>query len=91
MKEDWLAACFEACTGLFLVYQSDAIAVLAKRSAFPALMFPYQVELTIAGNRILAYALYIDPPLGRAAVTEAQVKQSGQKALLATGGPENLT
>ena len=35
-------------------------------------------------DRILAYALYIDPPLGRAGMTEAEVKQSGQKALMAT-------
>lgn len=34
-------------------------------------------------DRILAYALYIDPPLGRAGMTEAQVRKSGQKALLA--------
>lgn len=35
-------------------------------------------------DRILAYALYIDPPLGRAGKTEAEVRQSGQKALMAT-------
>jgi len=35
-------------------------------------------------DRILAYALYIDPPLGRVGKTEAEVKQSGQKALMAT-------
>jgi len=35
-------------------------------------------------DRILAYALYIDPPLGRVGMTEAQVRQSGQKALMAT-------
>ncbi len=35
-------------------------------------------------DRIPAYALYIDPPLGRAGMTEAQVRQSGKKALLAT-------
>lgn len=34
-------------------------------------------------DRILAYALYIDPPLGRAGMTEAQVRKSGRKALLA--------
>ncbi|MDA2937361.1 FAD-containing oxidoreductase [Acidobacteria bacterium AH-259-A15] len=33
-------------------------------------------------DRILAYALYIDPPLGRAGMTEAQVRQSGRKALI---------
>ena len=35
-------------------------------------------------DRILAYALYIDPPLGRAGMTEAQVRASGRKALVAT-------
>ncbi len=35
-------------------------------------------------DRITAYALYIDPPLGRAGMTEAQVRQSGRKALFAT-------
>jgi pyruvate/2-oxoglutarate dehydrogenase complex dihydrolipoamide dehydrogenase (E3) component len=35
-------------------------------------------------DRIPAYALYIDPPLGRAGLTEAQVRQSGKPALLAT-------
>src|ERR1035438_5293120 len=35
-------------------------------------------------DRITAYALYIDPPLGRAGMTETQVHQSGKKALLAT-------
>jgi len=33
-------------------------------------------------DRILAYALYIDPPLGRAGLTEAEVRKSGRKALL---------
>lgn len=35
-------------------------------------------------DRILAYALYIDPPLGRAGMTEAQVRESGARALVAT-------
>jgi pyruvate/2-oxoglutarate dehydrogenase complex dihydrolipoamide dehydrogenase (E3) component len=35
-------------------------------------------------DRIPAYALYIDPPLGRAGQTERQVRQSGRKALIAT-------
>ncbi len=35
-------------------------------------------------DRIQAYALYIDPPLGRAGLTEAEVRQSGRKALIAT-------
>jgi pyruvate/2-oxoglutarate dehydrogenase complex dihydrolipoamide dehydrogenase (E3) component len=35
-------------------------------------------------DRIKAYALYIDPPLGRAGMTEAEVRASGRKALFAT-------
>ena len=35
-------------------------------------------------DRILAYALFIDPPLGRVGMTEAQVRESGRKALMAT-------
>ena len=34
-------------------------------------------------DRIPAYALYIDPPLGRAGLTEAQVRQAGRPALIA--------
>ncbi|MDA2913460.1 FAD-containing oxidoreductase [Acidobacteriia bacterium AH_259_A11_L15] len=34
-------------------------------------------------DRILAYCLYIDPPLGRVGMTEAQVRKSGRKALVA--------
>ena len=33
-------------------------------------------------DRILAYALYIDPPLGRVGMTEAEVRKSGRKALI---------
>jgi len=33
-------------------------------------------------DRILTYALYIDPPLGRAGMTEAEVLQRGRKALV---------
>ena len=33
-------------------------------------------------DRILCYGLYIDPPLGRVGMTEAQVRQSGHKALI---------
>ncbi len=35
-------------------------------------------------DRITTYGLFIDPPLGRAGMTEAQVRQSGKRALLAT-------
>lgn len=34
-------------------------------------------------DRILAYALFIDPPLGRVGMTEAEVQKSGRKALIA--------
>jgi pyruvate/2-oxoglutarate dehydrogenase complex dihydrolipoamide dehydrogenase (E3) component len=33
-------------------------------------------------DRILAFALYIDPPLGRAGMTEYEVRKSGKKALI---------
>jgi pyruvate/2-oxoglutarate dehydrogenase complex dihydrolipoamide dehydrogenase (E3) component len=35
-------------------------------------------------DRILAYALYTDPPLGRVGMTEAQVRKSGRPVLIAT-------
>jgi len=35
-------------------------------------------------DRITTYALFIDPPLGRAGITEAQAKASGRKALVGT-------
>jgi pyruvate/2-oxoglutarate dehydrogenase complex dihydrolipoamide dehydrogenase (E3) component len=35
-------------------------------------------------DRILAYALYTDPPLGRVGLTEADVRKSGKKALIGT-------
>jgi pyruvate/2-oxoglutarate dehydrogenase complex dihydrolipoamide dehydrogenase (E3) component len=35
-------------------------------------------------DRILAYNLYIDPPLGRAGMTEAEVRKTGRKALIGT-------
>ena len=34
-------------------------------------------------ERITTYGLFIDPPLGRAGMTEAEVKRSGRKALVA--------
>jgi pyruvate/2-oxoglutarate dehydrogenase complex dihydrolipoamide dehydrogenase (E3) component len=33
-------------------------------------------------DRIAAYALYIDPPLGRAGMTEGEIRKSGRKALV---------
>ena len=35
-------------------------------------------------DRITAYALYIDPPLGRAGITETEVRNSGKHALIGT-------
>jgi pyruvate/2-oxoglutarate dehydrogenase complex dihydrolipoamide dehydrogenase (E3) component len=32
-------------------------------------------------DRILAYALYIDPPLGRCGMTDAEIRKSGRRAL----------
>jgi pyruvate/2-oxoglutarate dehydrogenase complex dihydrolipoamide dehydrogenase (E3) component len=39
-------------------------------------------DLRKVSDRITAYALYIDPPLGRAGMTEAEVRKSGRKALI---------
>jgi len=41
-------------------------------------------DLRRVSDRITAYALFIDPPLGRVGMTEHEVRQSGKKALLAT-------
>lgn len=35
-------------------------------------------------DRITAYALYVDPPLGRVGLTEKEVRKSGKPALIAT-------
>ena len=35
-------------------------------------------------DRIMAYALYTDPPLGRAGITEAEVRKAGKSALIST-------
>ncbi|MFT4113796.1 FAD-containing oxidoreductase [Silvibacterium sp.] len=35
-------------------------------------------------DRLPAYGIYIDPPLGRAGLTEAEVRKSGRKALIGT-------
>ena len=35
-------------------------------------------------DRITAYALYIDPPLGRVGMTEAEVRKAGKPALIST-------
>jgi pyruvate/2-oxoglutarate dehydrogenase complex dihydrolipoamide dehydrogenase (E3) component len=42
-------------------------------------------------DRITAYALYTDPPLGRAGMTEAEVRKSGRPALIATMSMEDVS
>ena len=42
-------------------------------------------------ERITAYALYTDPPLGRAGMTEAEVRQSGKPALIASIAMEDVS
>jgi pyruvate/2-oxoglutarate dehydrogenase complex dihydrolipoamide dehydrogenase (E3) component len=42
-------------------------------------------------DRITAYALYTDPPLGRAGMTEAEVRKSGRPALIATLAMEDVS
>jgi pyruvate/2-oxoglutarate dehydrogenase complex dihydrolipoamide dehydrogenase (E3) component len=41
-------------------------------------------------DRIVAYALYTDPPLGRAGMTEAEVRRSGRRALVARIDMKNV-
>lgn len=42
-------------------------------------------------DRIVAYALYTDPPLGRAGMTEAEVRRSGRRALVARIAMEDVS
>jgi pyruvate/2-oxoglutarate dehydrogenase complex dihydrolipoamide dehydrogenase (E3) component len=42
-------------------------------------------------DRITAYALYTDPPLGRAGMTEAEVRKAGKPALISTLAMENVS
>jgi pyruvate/2-oxoglutarate dehydrogenase complex dihydrolipoamide dehydrogenase (E3) component len=42
-------------------------------------------------DRITAYNLYIDPPLGRAGMTEADVHRSGKPALMAKMATEDVS
>jgi len=42
-------------------------------------------------DRITAYALYTDPPLGRAGMTEAEVRRSGRRALVARVNMEDIS
>lgn len=41
-------------------------------------------EARKVSDRITAYALFIDPPLGRIGMTEAEVRKTGRNALIAT-------
>ena len=42
-------------------------------------------------DRITAYALYTDPPLGRVGMTEAEVRKTGKPALISTMPMENVS
>jgi pyruvate/2-oxoglutarate dehydrogenase complex dihydrolipoamide dehydrogenase (E3) component len=42
-------------------------------------------------DRLAAYALYTDPPLGRCGMTEAEVRKSGRPALIATMPMEDVS
>jgi pyruvate/2-oxoglutarate dehydrogenase complex dihydrolipoamide dehydrogenase (E3) component len=48
-------------------------------------------ELRRVTDRITAYALYTDPPLGRAGMTTAEVRKSGRPALVATMAMEDVS
>jgi pyruvate/2-oxoglutarate dehydrogenase complex dihydrolipoamide dehydrogenase (E3) component len=42
-------------------------------------------------DRITAYALYTDPPLGRVGMTEAEVRKAGKPALISTMAMEDVS
>ncbi len=42
-------------------------------------------------DRILTYAMFIDPPLGRVGMTEAEVRKSGRKALIGKRAMTRIT
>ena len=42
-------------------------------------------------DRVTAYALYTDPPLGRAGMTEEEVRKTGKPALIATLAMEDVS
>jgi hypothetical protein len=56
----------------------DAI-IIGTGQAGPFLSLTLTAPLAI---RITAYAVYIDPPLGRAGLTEEEVRKSGRQALI---------
>ena len=47
-------------------------------------------QRTVA-DRITAYALYTDPPLGRVGMTETEVRQTGRPALISTMAMEDVS
>jgi pyruvate/2-oxoglutarate dehydrogenase complex dihydrolipoamide dehydrogenase (E3) component len=48
-------------------------------------------ERRCVSDRITAYALYTDPPLGRAGMTEAEVRNTGKPALISTVAMEDVS
>jgi pyruvate/2-oxoglutarate dehydrogenase complex dihydrolipoamide dehydrogenase (E3) component len=44
-----------------------------------------------ADDRIMAYAMYTDPPLGRVGMTETEARASGKKILMATFDMKNVS
>jgi pyruvate/2-oxoglutarate dehydrogenase complex dihydrolipoamide dehydrogenase (E3) component len=48
-------------------------------------------ERRCVSDRITAYALYTDPPLGRAGMTEAEVRKTGKPALISTIAMEDVS
>ena len=48
-------------------------------------------EARRVSDRIAAYALYTDPPLGRAGMTEKEVRKTGRPALIATIAMEDVS
>ena len=47
-------------------------------------------EARTVNDRIAAYALYTDPPLGRAGMTEAEARRSGRRVLVASMAMEDV-
>jgi pyruvate/2-oxoglutarate dehydrogenase complex dihydrolipoamide dehydrogenase (E3) component len=48
-------------------------------------------ERRYVSDRIPAYALYTDPPLGRVGMTEAEVRRSGRPVMSATVAMERVS
>jgi len=48
-------------------------------------------ERRLVSDRIPAYALYTDPPLGRAGMTETEVRRSGRRALIGKIAMEDVS